>query len=236
MGTVGFPVLSRTKSGEDMHAVRREMVRLLTVALFPMLVLLAIVAPTLVPWMFGSRWTGAVGPTQILALGGAATLMIDAVGATLMASGRARAMMTFGWVHFILYGTAVFLVAPLGLNAVATAAAVVHGAMLLWAYKLMLNEGGLKPFRQLWRDIAPATLCSVALAAAALPTSLALHAAHVPAFPQLALITLVGGTAYLITLRAFSPESWRTLSKIVGLLLPRARLPRVIRRLGLSST
>ena len=41
-----------------------------------------------IPWLFGARWTQAVLPTQILALGGAATLVTDCAGAVLMARGR----------------------------------------------------------------------------------------------------------------------------------------------------
>src|SRR5439155_6113348 len=88
MSAVGFPVLSRAGSAEEMAALRGQMVRLLTIVLFPLLVLLAVLAPVFVPWLFGPAWAPAVVPTQILALGGAATLVIDAVGAALMAQGR----------------------------------------------------------------------------------------------------------------------------------------------------
>ena len=54
-----------------------------------------LIAPTLVPWMYGSQWDAAVTPTQILVIGGASTLMIDACGSALMAVGRARTILTF---------------------------------------------------------------------------------------------------------------------------------------------
>src|SRR4051794_22306026 len=78
--TLGLPVLARTRNSEDMDALRAQMVSLLTVLLFPSLALLAIVAPVAVPFIFGEEWRPAVVPTQVLALGGAATLVIDAVG------------------------------------------------------------------------------------------------------------------------------------------------------------
>ena len=87
MTTVGFPMLSRTQTAVEMAHLRSQMVRLLSLVLFPLLVLLAIVAPVFVPWLFGHVWAPAVVPTQILALGGAATLVIDTIGAVLMASG-----------------------------------------------------------------------------------------------------------------------------------------------------
>ena len=55
LGQVGFPILARTGSPAAMAAARGEMVRLLTIALFPLLAILAITAPVLVPWIFGDR-------------------------------------------------------------------------------------------------------------------------------------------------------------------------------------
>jgi hypothetical protein len=96
------------------------MVRLIAILTFP-LAILAITAPELVPWLFGSEWTPAVVPMQILAVGGASTLVIDAVGVALMASGRPRALLGFGFGHFGVYAGAVLLATPWGLAGVAGA-------------------------------------------------------------------------------------------------------------------
>jgi lipopolysaccharide exporter len=221
MNTVGFPALSRTQSHEELEVLRGRMVRMLTVVLFPMLVLLAIEAPVLVPWLFGQRWTPAVVPTQVLAVGGASTLVIDTAGAALMASGRARAVMGFGWGHFSAYALAVFLVAPFGITAIAVAASVVHTAFLFVAYILMLHGSGEGPLRRLWWDVKPATLSCVAPVAAALPASLALTAAHVATVPYLASVSLVGLATYLAALRICFPASLQSLRTFVGHLLPR---------------
>ena len=85
MTQIAFPVLARTAGTDELFALRRRMVRLLTVVLFPLLALLVILAPVVVPWLFGPAWEPAVLPTQILAGGGAATIVIDAVGSALMA-------------------------------------------------------------------------------------------------------------------------------------------------------
>jgi len=221
MNTVGFPVLARTQSPEEMGVLRGKMVRMLTTVLFPLLALLAIVAPVLVPWLFGQRWSGAVVPTQILAVGGASTLVIDTAGATLMASGRARALMGFGWGHFLVYGLAVFAVAPLGISAVAVAAAVVHTAFLLVAYILMLHGSGERPLRRLWFDVKPASVSCAALVAVGVPASLALRSAHVPTVPYLLAVSLLGGAVYLLAMRICFPDSLRSLRSFIGHLLPK---------------
>jgi O-antigen/teichoic acid export membrane protein len=221
MNTVGFPVLSRTDSHADRSALRSRMVGLLTMLLFPLLVLLAIVAPVFVPWFFGHQWTPAVVPTQILAIGGAATVVIDAAGAALMASGRPRALVSYGWAHFASYAVAVLLVAPLGIAAVALAAVVVHTAFLLIAYVVLLHGSGETPLLTLWKDIAPAVVSCAGLAAIAVPASFALLPTGIPALAYLGAEFVIAAVAYLLTLSLLFPASLQSLRSIVRHVLPR---------------
>ena len=156
------------------------MVGLLTTVLFPLLVLLAISAPVAIPFLFGPHWVDAVVPAQILCLGGGATLVANAAGTVLMASGRARALLGFGLAHFLTYGLTVLLVVHLGIVAVAIDAAVVHTLFAVLAYALMLRGSTEHPLRRLWEDIGPAVVSCLGLVAVALPVSVALTAAAVP--------------------------------------------------------
>lgn len=237
MSSVGFPVLARTQSSDDMDAMRVRMVRLLTLVLFPLLVLLAIVAPVFVPWLFGRPWAPAVVPTQILAAGGAATLVIDAVGTTLMAAGRPRALLAFGWSHFVTYAVVVFVVAPMGLTAVAVAAAVVHTLFLFVAYVLLFRGSALRALGSLRRDIMPAGVSCLALTAVAVPASVALRALPTPPLAYLATMGAIGGATYLFTLRAWFAASWRTLVTVGRHVLPgRNVLSRAVRPLRAAET
>jgi O-antigen/teichoic acid export membrane protein len=220
MGQVGFPLLSRTRSADQMADMRRQMIHLLTITLFPLLVLLAIGSPVLVPFLFGSRWDAMIVPAQILAIGGASTLVIDAAGTVLMASGRARALLGYGVGHWIIYGLSVFFVAPLGIVAVAIDAAVVHTLFLFVAYALMLSDSDTRPLRCLWDDVAPATISCLGLAAVVVPASIALSAAHTPAILWLMAIGLLAVPPYLFTLRICFPEAWRSLRKVVEQFVP----------------
>jgi lipopolysaccharide exporter len=226
IGQIGFPVLSRSSSPEEMATLRLEMVRLLTVVLFPALALLAITAPVLIPWVFGAPWVPAIVPTQVLALGGASTLVIDAAGAVLMASSRTRALVGYGWAHFAVYAASVTVTAWLGLTAVAIGAAVVHTAFLLVAYRLMLSGTRQRTFRCLWGDVGPATASCLALAAAAVPVSHLLSLAHASHPLHLLVTTLAGVGAYCASLYLLHRRTWdRTLSFAL-LVLPTDRLRR----------
>jgi len=220
MYQVAFPVLARTTSSEQLFALRGRMVRVLTVTLFPFLAILAIVAPLVVPVLFGPQWAPAVVPTQILVIAGAATLVIDAAGATLMAAGRARATLWYGLGHFLAYGTAVLIVAPYGLVAVAAAAAVVHTGFLFVAYAVMLRGTPTRPLARLWADTSHALVACVGLVAVALPVDILLTGAGAPRVVIVGVVAASGMGAYLVTLRLVFAETWHTLSAMVPALLP----------------
>jgi len=231
MAQMAFPVLARTGGKEEMLALRRRMVQMLTVILFPLLALLVLVTPVAIPWLFGPDWEPAVLPAQILAAGGAATLVIDAVGPALMAEGRAKALLGYGVGHFVVYAGAVLAVASQGIAAVAIAASAVHGLFLLIAYQLMLGSRLRDAVHSLWVDVRAATLASAALVLAAGPIAWALRATETPALVQLAAVSVVAAGAYLLVLRVAFPDAAADLGRIVRRVVP-ARVLRMVERIG----
>ncbi len=226
MSHMAFPVLARTAGKEEMLALRRRMVQTLTVVLFPPLVLLVLLGPELIPWLFGPRWEPAVLPAQILAAGGAATLVIDAIGPALMAQGRVKALLGYGVGHFVAYAGAVLLVASQGIAAVAIAASVVHGVFVLFAYMLLLRSGIAGALRSMCGDVGAATVSCVALVAVAAPADWALGNIGAPVLAHLAAVSGVAALAYLATLRLVFPAAAADLATIVRRVLPRPRLRR----------
>jgi lipopolysaccharide exporter len=226
MYTIAFPVLSRSANEDDLFALRTRMVRLLTVVLFPLLTGLAITAPLVIPWLFGASWQPAVLPTQLLCAGGASTLVIDAVGTTLMATGRPRAILGYGVAHFVVYIGSVVFIAPYGIAAVALDAAIVHGLFLIVAYVLLLQGKQVHPLRSLWSDIAPATVACLAMAAIAVPVDVLAATLGLPRPIRLLAVGASGGGAYLLALRAGFAQSWADLVLLMRRLLPLDRLRR----------
>jgi O-antigen/teichoic acid export membrane protein len=234
MYTVAFPVLSRSASEEDMMALRGRMVGLLTVVLFPLLTGLAITAPLVVPWLFGPAWESAVLPTQLLCGGGAATLVINAIGPALMAAGRPRALLGYGIAHFAVYVGSVVVVAPLGIAAVALDASLVHGLFLIVAYAVLLHGAEEHPLRCMSRDLAPALVACAGMAAAAVPADLLLSSAHLARPLHFLLVGLVAAAAYLLVLRTRFSRSWADLRALADRLLPTEGLRRRMRALRLA--
>jgi O-antigen/teichoic acid export membrane protein len=239
MAQMAFPVLARAETAQDRLALRRRMVQLLTVVLFPLLVTLVLLAPVVVPWLFGPAWRPAVLPTQILALGGAAVLVTDAVGAALQAAGRSRALLGYGVAHFGVYAGAVLAVASHGLAAVAVAASVVHTVFLLVAYRVLMHREGSGALRALWGDVAPASVACVALLAAAGPAEWGLTRLDAPALAHIVGVGGAGTIAYLLALRTWFPASFADLAAALRRVAPeRARAalrPGPALRLGRSA-
>jgi O-antigen/teichoic acid export membrane protein len=230
MTQVAFPVLSRTAGVEEMFELRQRMVRLLTVVIFPLLASLVLLAPTVVPWVFGPAWEPAVLPTQILAGAGAATVVIDAVGSALMAAGRARAMLLYGLAHFAVYAAAVFFAAGFGLGAVAVAAVVVHTTFLIVAYQLLLRGRTERVLRFLWGDVSAATVSCVALVCVGLPVDLALDQAAASPFVRTVAVGAACGVGYLAALRIWFPSAWHDLTVLVRRVIPMRPLRAAARR------
>jgi O-antigen/teichoic acid export membrane protein len=220
---VAFPVLARTEGTEELLALRQRMVQLLAVLVFPLLALLVLLAPVVIPWLFGPAWQPAVVPSQILVVGGAATLAINTCGSALMAAGRARALLGYGVAHFLVYAGSVLAVAHLGIAAVAIAGSAVHGLFLLVAYLVLLRGRAENPVRVLWRDLAPALTACAALVALAAPARLGLDALGAPVLPLMAGVGIAGTAGYLVALRLLFPASAGDLAAAVRRLLP-ARL------------
>jgi PST family polysaccharide transporter len=235
MAQMAFPVLARSASEDEMDALRRRMSQLLAVTLFPLLAGLVLLAPTVVPWLFGPTWRPAVLPAQILALGGASTLVIDAVGSALMAAGRSRMLLAYGVAHFFVYVGAVVVVSSHGIAAVAGAAAVVHTLFLVIAYAVLPRRGeGVLRF--LWKDVAPAVVSCAGLAAVGGPVEWALTRAGAPAPVHLLVVGAAATLGYGLTLRAFYPDNWRDLMTALGKVVPTRRLRVAARRIPLLAS
>jgi O-antigen/teichoic acid export membrane protein len=233
MTTVAFPVLARTASAEEMFVLRRRMVRLLTLVIFPLLTGLVVLAPVVVPWIFGPAWTSAVLPTQLLAGAGAATVVIDSVGTVFMATGRSRAILGFGVGHFVVYIAIVLVASRWGVTGVSIAASSVHLVFVVVAYRMLLHGRPEKTLRFLWQDVSAATVACVAMAGVAVPVEMALRTSGAPAVAHLVLVGAAGAAAYLLALRLWFRAAWADLMTLVRRVLPIRRAQAVARRVPL---
>jgi PST family polysaccharide transporter/lipopolysaccharide exporter len=189
-----------------------------------------VVAPVLVPWLFGARWEPAVVLAQILAVAGMATAMKNTVDPLILATGRPRALMLFNLGEVALYvGMLIFASSTGDLVVVCAAVAGFRVLALIASYWLLLGRVVGASLSELVADAGAALAACVALVAVALPVRLELDLAVVP---MLLACAAVAFPVYALVLRLISPRSWEDLVMVVGRVLSplRRRLPSPLSR------
>jgi lipopolysaccharide exporter len=224
---VAKPVLTRAERMEDLREIRTRLLRVNTTLIFPLLALLVVLAPDIVPWIFGPEWQGAVEPAQILALAGVWTILLAGIDAPLMAVGRPGALATFNFVMMVGAGATAWFTAPMGITAVAVGIAACQLVLLLAGQFLLLRRLIGVPMRESFGDCAAALLCSGVLVLATVPAADALRAS-LETLPLTLLIATLGIAIYTVCLRIVSPAAWGDLRTLfVRVLGARRLLPKL---------
>ncbi len=216
MMRLAFPVYSRTSDLEELRRFHERATRIHAAALLPLMSLLIVLAPDLIPWLFGERWAPAVEPTQILCVAGMIAAVLTGYPQILLAAGRPRALLGFNVVLLGLYLVASWIAAPYGLAALAIAVVAVHVVLLIAVYAVLFRRVLGIPVRRLVTDLLPAAACSLALLAAAFPLAEMLRAAQAPVVAIAAAVGLAGTLVYASALRSLFRPVW---DDVVGLIL-----------------
>jgi O-antigen/teichoic acid export membrane protein len=229
---LAFPIYSRTRDLEEMKRLHERATRIHGAVVVPLLAILIVTAPDLVPLVFGSAWSAAVEPTQVLAVAGMIAAILTGYPQVMLAAGRPRPLLIFNCCVLVVYGLAVFLTAKQGLVTVAVAVVGVYVAMLAAVYLVLFRRVLGMPIGRLVTDLAPALVGSLLVLAVGLPLAGLLRDAGAPP----ALVVVSAGLAGLLIqglgLRAFFPPVWSDVSALLRKLMP----PRLsIRRAAVAS-
>jgi O-antigen/teichoic acid export membrane protein len=215
-----FPLLSRAESIEDMRVVRERSVSFNALTALPLLGLLIPLAPEVVPLLYGPNWGGAIVPTQILAVAGMALALLSGAESPALALGRPRRVLCFQLVFLAIYATAITIASTHGLVAVCITASVIHVVMVLVAQRVLVDSVIGLPMRQIFIDVGPAAVGTVATIAVALLVREAVVGSVAPIFVIL-ICSVAGGLAYVLTLRLLFPGTWRMLLSVLRRIIVR---------------
>ena len=221
---LALPVYSRTEDLAHMRALRARIVRANAVIVFPLLTLFIVLAPELMPWLFGAHWRPAVLPSQILAGAGMAITVNNANSPLVLAANRPRALSVFNMCQLAGYTGTILYCSSYGLVS-ACIGVVVFQLLVSAAYVLVLHRLVGMPRTQLVHDLGAASVGSLAMAAALVPLSSLLAHASVPLLVRFALLGATGGCAYLAVIRLAFPLAWSDLALIAARLRSRRRDP-----------
>ena len=233
--SIAFPVLSRTKDREELRRVRARMIRVHTTVLFPLLFGLIAVAPQFVPWMYGERWAGAAGLTQIFAVGGMVSAVGTGTGALLLAVGRPGALLGYNGVTFVAYVIAVLAAVPFGVTAVCGAVVGARLIMFVVLQRVVVERMvGIPILETVRDDVIPAVTGGLPqLAVTMLGMRLCLDASF-PAILAMALPGALGLAVYAAILRAWFPATWTDLRMLTARLAVRTSAQALLRRIVAS--
>ena len=225
MVQVAYPLYSRTNDVNRLRSIHERAARVHAAILFPAQALLIVLAPYLVPLLFGSAWTAAVEPTQVLALAGMLAAVLTGYSQVMLAIGRPRRLLLFNVARLGLYGGVVLLASTHGLLTVAVAVVGAYLVILVAAYALLLGPCIGISVKRLVPELAPAVSGCLALAAVAVPLTNLLDG--IPRILLIGIVSAVGLSAYAVTLRLGFPAAWadaRTLAvQVTGPLANRFR-------------
>jgi O-antigen/teichoic acid export membrane protein len=220
---VAKPVLTRAEQMEDLREIRTRLLRINTLLIFPLLALLIVLAPDLVPFIYGPDWSGAVVPTQFLAVAGLSTVLLGGIDPPLIAVGRPGALSIFNIAMVVVTGATAWFTAPMGITAVAIGMAASQFILLIAGNFFLLRNVVGVPMRESLGDASVALVCSGVVVAAMMPLADIARASLQP-LPVMVLIGTLGLALYAACLRAVSKSAWGDLHTLFVRVLGARRL------------
>ena len=217
---LSFPVYSRTESREQLRHLHERAARVHAAIIFPLLATLVVLAPVLIPFVFGPAWEPSVVPAQILALVGMIAAVLTGYPQVMLAVGQPKALLRFNIVIVLVFGAAVAVTASHGLIAVSIAVLVVHIGILLGVYRFLLQPHIGLSMRGLVSELGPAVVGCLGLAAVGFPLRVLLQSVSAGAFVTIVVAGAAGFVVYAAVVQKLFPAAWSDLRMLAERVLP----------------
>jgi O-antigen/teichoic acid export membrane protein len=230
MMQLSFPVYSRTESRDELRRLHERAARVHAAVLFPLLTTLIVLAPVLIPFVFGPNWEASIRPAQILAVAGMIAAVLTGYPQVMLAVGRPKALLRFNIVMVAVFSAVVALAATHGLIVVSVCVVAVYLAILLAVYRFLLQPAIGLSVRNLAPELGPAVLGCLALAAVGFPLRALLESLPAGAFVTLVVVGGAGLLAYALVLQRLFAPLWNDMRMLAERVVP--PLARLGRRRG----
>jgi O-antigen/teichoic acid export membrane protein len=223
MQRVSFPIYSRAGSLERLRSIRQRIVRVQAVVCVPALGLFIVVAPELVPWLFGPTWEPAVVPAQILAVVGMIGTMLAGIGPLILGAGRPGSLLIYNIFYTVTYAGIVLATAQYGLKTVCFGVIGAQLLNLVAAHWFLLKRIAGIPMRSTIEDAAPAVVPTVAILALCTPLEAWLSDTSLPTIVTLTVVSIVALGVGPATLRLFARSTWDDVTLVANRVVGRRR-------------
>jgi len=218
---IGLPLYSRAPDLETRRAMRERIVRLQTLLLFPLLGGLILLAPVMIPLIFGSQWDDAVEPTQILAIAGMMAAIQAGTGPLLMAVGKPGVLLRWNLSKIVILGALVYVVAPHGLVSLAIAVTAFNVVRSLIGQQILLRRYAGIDVRALWIACVPAIAATALMLGVGWLVLQGGDALSLSERVACVAAAAVGAGVYLLALAVLFPSAMTELREVADRLLPR---------------
>lgn len=195
---VAFPFFSRTQSSDDEIAggyLRIE--RLIAFVALPLLVGMAVVAPSFFPVYLGEGWAEAIFLGQILVPVSILKCLGNPMGSAFLAKGRPDIGFGLNGVRFLLNALLFWWAVQSGLKAVVFVY-VVSSVLAFWAGHILLSRIIPVGLGNVVRTITPAMFMSTGMGIVVALAQLGLSGIQIDPVHRLGFLVSLGGTIYFI--------------------------------------
>jgi O-antigen/teichoic acid export membrane protein len=185
----------------DAAAQRRTLLgvtEVIALLVFPATIGAALVAPDLVPVVFGEKWLGAVPVIQLLAIYGVLRTLRPVQNNILINIGEERFLMWTSIVSALVFPVAFFAATPYGPAGIAAVWSVLYPVSMAVGYYKLFSVGIVTP-RDYLRSLLPALTGTIVMIVAVIIVREWL-AADLTRVLRLVVAVLVGAAAYSLTL------------------------------------
>jgi O-antigen/teichoic acid export membrane protein len=211
---LAFPLFSRSGSLDEMRHLRSRILQVQSIVIFPLLATLIVLAPEVVPLVYGSEWEDAVFPVQVLAVAGAATIAASAGIPLAFAAGKGQPLFYFNLAQLAGFVTVVIWSSSYGLREIAIAIAAYQVVLVAAQFVYLESREVGIPLRETWESLVPASVASGTSLAVAYPAVRLLA----PDMDDVALIFAGGALSvglYALVLRVVFPSSWFAVARVL---------------------
>lgn len=222
---LGLPFLARLQGDPAAYrdAIHRTM-QLVSLACLPTLVGLALVAPVMIPLLFGNEWVPSVRPFQALAGLSIFYALTLICGQILIAKGHAKDAMILSGLAMALFLVAVALAAPHGIVYAAVAGGLAN-LVVLPVYLCRLRRHFGVALRRWLIDQLPcwaSTSVMIAVVSSLQPWM----EAHLPPLVQLTAVSLIGAATFITAMLILAKDDLlNILSSFCGIAKKDRRAP-----------
>jgi len=223
---VAFPTFSRLQNdSERMHRAFYQAVHYTSLIAFPAFIGMAVVAPELIPTLFGPQWTISIPVLRVLAFIGILLSIFYFHNSLVIAIGKPSWRLGMIFLNAITNVIAFAIAVRWGIIAVA-AAYVIRGYLIspieFWMVRKLAKIDLGFYFHQFIGPLAG----SLAMTAVILGLEY-LWTDALSIQLQLAIYVITGSIIYLLTVRLLEPSLWPGIKNLLRLVLPARYFPRI---------